>query len=219
MTGIKVTNLSEDELERICREIGDSFFDHDYGVKKDGTPEYGLKKLINSREMMYRHMRACFVAGYESGCLYSTSERGEGYIIVTYKGHDITIKNGLKLLLAIVKNLGGMPGAVKFVKELSKGGKNYEDELKKKKIPYANLGMLVVLKEYQGQGYMRQLMEMLYEIADEQNLPIVFDTDAENKLEKYEHLGMSLAKTRDLGDGVFAYDFFRPAQKSLSTVD
>lgn len=27
MTGIKVTNLSEIEIERICREIGDSFFE------------------------------------------------------------------------------------------------------------------------------------------------------------------------------------------------
>lgn len=211
--GVKVTNLSEEEIDRICREIGDSFFDHDYGVKRDGTPEYGLKKLINDREKMYRHMKACFVAGYKSGCLYSTSERGEGYIIVTYKGHDVTIKNAVKLLMDMIKNLGGLRGGIQFVKEIAKGGSTYEEELKKKKIPYANLAMLVVLKEYQGQGYMRQLMEMLYEIADAQNLPIVFDTDAENKLEKYEHLGMSLAKTRELGDGVFMYDLYRPAQK------
>lgn len=212
MTGIKVTNLSEQEIERICREIGDSFFDHNYGVKKDGTPEYGLKKLICTREMMRNHMKACFVAAYESGCLYSTSERGEGYIIVTYKGNDITLKSGIKLFRTMIKNLGGIRKGVKFLKELSKGGTTYEEELKKKKVPYVNLGMLVVLKEYQGQGYMRQLMEMLYEIAEEQKLPIVFDTDAENKLEKYEHLGMSLAKTRDLGNGVFLYDLYREAQ-------
>lgn len=211
MTGIKVTSLSEEEIDCICRKIGDSFFDHDYGRKKDGTPEYGLKKLIGSREMMYRHMKACFVAGYESGCLYTTSERGEGYIIVTYKGHDITLRNKLKLVLDVIRNLGGLHKGIEFVKEISSGGKSYEDEFKKRKIPYVNLGMLVVLKEYQGQGYMRQLMEMLYEIADKQNLPIIFDTDAENKLEKYEHLGMSLAKTRDLGDGIFVYDLYRPA--------
>ena len=213
MTGIKVTDLSEEEIERICREIGDSFYDHKCGVKKDGTTEYGMRNLINSREKMYRHMKACFVAGYESGCLYSTSERGEGYIIVTYKGHDISFKSGVKMIRAIVKNLGGIRKGIKFLKRISGGGTTYEEELKKKKIPYVNLGMLVVLKEYQGQGYMRQLMEMLYEIADEQNLPIVFETDAENKLEKYEHLGMNLAKTRDLGDGVFMYDLYRPAQK------
>ena len=73
MTGVKVTNLSEEELDRICREIGDSFFDHEYGVRKDKVNEYGLKKLVNTREMMYKYMKASFVAGYESVCMYSTS--------------------------------------------------------------------------------------------------------------------------------------------------
>ena len=76
-----------------------------------------------------------------------------------------------------------------------------------------NLAMLVVRKEYQGQGYMRQLMEMVYEIADEKNLAVILDTDAEDKVERYEHLGMELVKTRDLGEGVFMYDLYRPAAK------
>ena len=62
MNGIKVTNLSENEIEQICREIGDSFYDHAYGRKKDGTTEYGLRKLLDSREKMYQHMTACFRA-------------------------------------------------------------------------------------------------------------------------------------------------------------
>ena len=213
MNGIKVTNLSENEIEQICREIGDSFYDHAYGRKKDGTTEYGLRKLLDSREKMYQHMKACFLAGYESGCLYSTSSRGEGYILVTCKGQDLSFKSGIRMIRAIVKNLGGLRGGIQFVRRIAKGGKTYEDELKKKKIPYANLAMLVVRKEYQGQGYMRQLMEMLYEIADEKNLAVILDTDAENKVERYEHLGMKLVKTRDLGEGVFMYDLYRPAVK------
>lgn len=113
----------------------------------------------------------------------------------------------------IVKNLGGLRGGIQFVRRIAKGGKTYEDELKKKKIPYANLAMLVARKEYQGQGYMRQLMEMLYQIADEKNLAVILETDAENKVERYEHLGMKLVKTRDLGEGVFMYDLYRPAAK------
>lgn len=209
MNGIKVTNLSENEIEQICREIGDSFYDHAYGRKKDGTTEYGLRKLLDSREKMYQHMKACFLAGYESGCLYSTSSRGEGYILVTCKGQDLSFKSGIRMIRAIVKNLGGLRGGIQFVRRIAKGGKTYEDELKKKKIPYANLAMLVVRKEYQGQGYMRQLMEMLYQIADEKNLAVILETDAENKVERYEHLGMKLVKTRDLGEGVFLYDLYR----------
>lgn len=213
MNGIKVTNLSENEIEQICREIGDSFYDHAYGRKKDGTTEYGLRKLLDSREKMYQHMKACFLAGYESGCLYSTSSRGEGYILVTCKGQDLSFKSGVRMIRAIVKNLGGLRGGIQFVRSIAKGGKTYEDVLKKKKIPYANLAMLVVRKEYQGQGYMRQLMEMLYQIADEKNLVVILETDAENKVERYEHLGMKLVKTRDLGEGVFMYDLYRPAVK------
>ena len=213
MNGIKVTNLSENEIEQICREIGDSFYDHAYGRKKDGTTEYGRRKLLDSREKMYQHMKACFLAGYESGCLYSTSRRGEGYILVTCKGQDLSFKSGVRMIRAIVKNLGGLRGGIQFVRRIAKGGKTYEDELKKKKIPYANLAMLVVRKEYQGQGYMRLLMEMLYQIADEKNLAVILETDAENKVERYEHLGMKLVKTRDLGEGVFMYDLYRPAAK------
>mgnify|MGYP001078394082 FL=1 len=213
MNGIKVTNLSENEIEQICREIGDSFYDHAYGRKKDGTTEYGLRKLLDSREKMYQHMKACFLAGYESGCLYSTSSRGEGYILVTCKGQDLSFKSGVRMIRAIVKNLGGLRGGIQFVRRIAKGGKTYEDELKKKKIPYANLAMLVVRKEYQGQGYMRLLMEMLYQIADEKNLAVILETDAEDKVERYEHLGMKLVKTRDLGEGVFMYDLYRPAAK------
>lgn len=213
MNGIKVTNLSENEIEQICREIGDSFYDHAYGRKKDGTTEYGLRKLLDSREKMYQHMKACFLAGYESGCLYSTSSRGEGYILVTCKGQDLSFQSGIRMIREIVKNLGGLRGGIQFVRRIAKGGKTYEDELKKKKIPYANLAMLVVRKEYQGQGYMRLLMEMLYQIADEKNLAVILETDAENKVERYEHLGMKLVKTRDLGEGVFMYDLYRPAAK------
>lgn len=209
MNGIKVTNLSENEIEQICREIGDSFYDHAYGRKKDGTTEYGLRKLLDSREKMYQHMKACFLAGYESGCLYSTSSRGEGYILVTCKGQDLSFQSGIRMIRAIVKNLGGLRGGIQFLKRIAKGGTTYEDTLKKKKIPYMNLAMLVVQKEYQGQGYMRQLMEMVYEIADEKNLAVILDTDAEDKVERYEHLGMELVKTRDLGEGVFLYDLYR----------
>ncbi len=209
MNGIKVTNLSENEIEQICGEIGDSFYDHAYGRKKDGTTEYGLRKLLDSREKMYQHMKACFLAGYESGCLYSTSSRGEGYILVTCKGQDLSFQSGIRMIRAIVKNLGGLRGGIQFLKRIAKGGTTYEDTLKKKKIPYMNLAMLVVRKEYQGQGYMRQLMEMLYQIADEKNLAVILETDAENKVERYEHLGMKLVKTRDLGEGVFLYDLYR----------
>ena len=67
---VQVKNLSTEQIDEIARAIGDSFYDHDYGEK-----EKGLCKLIDDREMMFRYMKAIFVAGMKSGTLYSTSER------------------------------------------------------------------------------------------------------------------------------------------------
>lgn len=88
MNGVKVTNLSENELEEICREIGDSFYDYDYGRKKDRTIEYGFRKILGSRESMYQHMKACFLAGYESGCIYSTRTGERAIFSLPIKGRN-----------------------------------------------------------------------------------------------------------------------------------
>ena len=68
---------------------------------------------------------------------------------------------------------------------------------------------LVMLKEYQGQGYMRQLMEFAYEKADAYGVPCILDTDAKNKLDKYCHLGMEHVATRKLAGDCYLYDLMR----------
>lgn len=68
---------------------------------------------------------------------------------------------------------------------------------------------LVVRKEYQGQGYMRQLMKFAYEKADQYGVPCILDTDAKNKLNKYCHLGMKHVATRKIDGDCFLYDLMR----------
>lgn len=106
MKGIKVKNLSEERIKTIGYEIGDSYFDHQYGIGPEGKKEYGLAKLIPTREVMREYMVAIVRAGYESGCLYSTSEKGEGYIIVTTPEHNFKTSSMLRFLGNIVKALG-----------------------------------------------------------------------------------------------------------------
>ena len=69
--------------------------------------------------------------------------------------------------------------------------------------------MLVVRKEYQRQGYMRQLMEFAYEKADTYGVPCILDTDAKNKLDKYCHLGMEHVATRKVAEDCYLYDLMR----------
>ncbi|MCM1230927.1 MAG: GNAT family N-acetyltransferase [Ruminococcus flavefaciens] len=208
---MKVENLTKEELISIGSAIGDSFYEHKYGKSADGVQEKGLAELVGSRENMRKYMTACLIAGYESGGLYTTGENREGYIVVLTPDNKMGIGTSLRMVCRIIGSVG-LGGALRMVKQMKKGGISYEDELKKKKVKYAFLGMLVVMNEYKGQGYMRKLMEMLYEIADEQHLPIVFDTDAKNKADKYIYLGMTLAKTRDMGNGIILYDLYRGAK-------
>ena len=202
---VQVKNLSKEEIDKICRAIGDSFYDHDYGER-----EKGLCKLIDDREKMFQYMKAIFVAGMKSGTLYSTSERGEGYIMLSgSKWEKMKIGPAIVMLKDMIKALGGFQSAWKFLKDIKVGGIPLDDKLKKEKKDYLKVEMLVVLKEYQGKGYMRQLMEFAYEKADAYGVPCILDTDAKNKLDKYCHLGMEHVATRKVAGDCYLYDLMR----------
>lgn len=202
---VQVKNLSDELIDTICRAIGDSFFDHDYGEK-----EKGLRKFIPDREVMFRYMKAIFGAGLKSGTVYATSERGEGYILLNgSKQEKVKIGPSLIMVKDIIKALGGVRNAMQFMKEIKIGGIPLDDKLKKEKKDYLQVVMLVVLKEYQGQGYMRQLMEIAYEKADAYGVPCILDTDAQNKLDKYCHLGMRHVGIRKVAEDCYLYDLMR----------
>lgn len=205
---VQVKNLEEEQINEIARAIGDSFYDHDYGEK-----EKGLRKLIDDREMMFRYMKAILVAGMKSGTLYSTSERGEGYIMLSgSKWEKMKFGPAIVMLKDMIKALGGFQSAWKFLEDFKAGGISLEDKLKKEKKDYLKVEMLVVLKEYQGQGYMRQMMEFAYKKADTYGVPCILDTDAKNKLDKYCHLGMEHVATRKVAEDCYLYDLMRKKQ-------
>ncbi|MBQ7919025.1 MAG: GNAT family N-acetyltransferase [Lachnospiraceae bacterium] len=205
---VQVKNLPIEQIDIICRAIGDSFYDHDYGER-----EKGICKLIDDREMMFQYMKAIFVAGVKSGTIYSTSEQGEGYIMLSgSKWEKMKIGPAIVLLKDMIKALGGFPSALQFLKDIKVGGIPLDDKFKKEKKDYLKVEMLVVLKEYQGQGYMRQLIEFAYEKADEYGVPCILDTDAKNKLDKYCHLGMKHVATRKLAGDCYLYDLMREVQ-------
>lgn len=202
---VKVKDLSTEQIDRICRAIGDSFYDHDYG-----TREKGIAKYITDREMMFLYMRAIFVAGVKSGTVYTTSEWGEGYIMLSgSKWEKMKLGPAVVMLRDMIKALGGFRNAVQFMKKIKAGGIPLDEKLKKEKKDFLKVEMLVVLKEYQGQGNMRKLLEIAYEKADEYGVPCVLDTDAKNKLDKYCHLGMKHVATRKLAEDCYLYDLRR----------
>ncbi|MCM1577631.1 MAG: hypothetical protein NC078_02375, partial [Ruminococcus sp.] len=53
---------------------------------------------------------------------------------------------------------------------------------------FVQIELPAVKKEYQGQGFMRPLIETAFEIADRKHLSVILSTDAKVKKDKYEHL-------------------------------
>ena len=100
-------------------------------------------------------------------------------------------------------------GAVKMLSAIKKGGKSYEATIKKEKRPYIFVGMLVVRKQYQGQGYMRKALEIAFGEGIRRDCPVLLETDAVLKRDKYVHLGMKNIRTRKLDDSACLYDLVK----------
>ena len=52
---------------------------------------------------------------------------------------------------------------------------------------------MCVREPYQGQGYMRKVMEMAFAEGDRLQISVILDTDAKSKRDKYVRLGMEPA--------------------------
>ena len=84
-----------------------------------------------------------------------------------------------------------------------------ETRMRKAKRKFLRIEMLVVRNEYQGQGFMRKMMEFTYHLADKKHVPVILDTDDKDKAARYEHLGMKLDRVRSCGERFHMYDLIR----------
>ena len=195
---MKVSELGENTIG----DIGHAFGYYDYGT------EHGLVDAFPSREAV-----ASFICGYvrmalQSGMLYATSENGEGYIAYKLPGQKVR----LKAVLPLAKGLLGpmkIKELIRFIRIMSKGGSGLGKRLDKAKKPYIYVGLVCVREPYQGQGYMRKIMDMAFAEGDRLGVPVILDTDAKSKCDKYIHLGMELAGTRRFGEHGVLYDLIK----------
>lgn len=195
--------------ENTIRDIGHAFGYYDYGT------EHGLIDAFPSREAV-----ASFICGYakmalQSGMLYATSEAGEGFIAYKLPGEKIALKAGLYLARGFLSAMDSR-SLVRFIRIMSKGGSGLGKQLDKAKKPYIYVGMVCVREPYQGQGYMRRVMDMAFAEGNRLGVPVILDTDARSKCDKYIHLGMELAGTRRFGEYGVLYDLIKyPDRKEI----
>ncbi|MCR5268443.1 MAG: GNAT family N-acetyltransferase [Lachnospiraceae bacterium] len=192
---VKIVSLREEEI----RKIGDAFADFAYAES-----EFGMAYLGKGRDAISDYICAYVRMAIRERVLYSTGEEHEGFIAFKNPGANMSLASAAGLLKTV-------PGCVHsgHLLDVAKGfvhaDKSYGAILSKLKIPYIYVGMVAVRKEYQGQGFMRKLLEIAFEEGRRQAVPVVLDTDAVLKKDKYEHLGMKSVSTQHFAEGVELY--------------
>lgn len=195
---MKVTTFDES----IAHDIGHAFGYYDYG------DEHGLADAFQNRDAVAEYIGGYVRMTFAGGMLYTTSERGEGYIAYKLPGQKL----GLKAMLPLAKAFFGcmdFGSVVRFVKIMSKGGSGLDKKLDKEKTPYIFVGMVCVREQFQGQGYMRKVMDIAFSEGNRLKVPVILETDAKSKCDKYVHLGMELAGERRFGYYGVLYDLIK----------
>lgn len=192
---MRVKELDEQSIQ----DIGHAFGYYNYGDEK------GLDACFRSRDAVAEYICGFVRCVLADGYLRTTSERGEGYIAYILPGQKVSFR-AARLLLQGVRRSMNLKEILHFMKVIRKSGPSLEDLMKKEKKPCVYVGMVCVREAYQGQGYMRKVMELAFAEGRRLGIPVILDTDARSKCEKYMHLGMQLSGTRSFGDCGTLYD-------------
>ncbi len=201
----KLIGLSKEEVKDISMQIADAFYDYKYNEE-----DLGLVKYIKSRDDMFTYMNAITQAAYNSGLLFTTSDKREGYLMLSGEGAgSVRFFDGIKMIMAEKKALGGFSNMKKFIKACFAEGSTIETRMRKAKRKFIRIEMLVVRPEFQGHGHMRKMLEDVYKLADKKGIPVILDTDDKDKAARYEHLGMKLDRVRNCGERFHMYDLIK----------
>ena len=144
----------------------------------------------------------------KSGMLYTNSENKKAYIAYKLPNQKIRLSAWFPLAKAFLGSMK-LKELIRFIKIMSKGGSGLSKQLDKKKQPYIYVGLVCVLEEFQGQGYMRKVLDLAFAEGNRLKIPVILDTDAKSKCDKYMHLGMELAGTRHFGEHGVLYDLIK----------
>lgn len=188
--------------EAVIADIGHAFGYYDYGA------EQGLASAFPSREATAAFIRGYVRMALQSGMMHATSERGEGFIAYKLPGEKLKVKAMFPLAKAFFGALKGK-NLVRFLRIMAKGGQGLNDRMDREKKPYVFVGLVCVREKYQGQGYMRRVMDIAFAEGDRLGVPVILETDAKSKCDKYVHLGMEIAGTRRFGEHGVLYDLIR----------
>ena len=197
-------------MEAECRRMTDSFVDYEMTGNNLGMCEH------LDREHFYRFTRSYFELAIRNGSLYCTGDNGEGYFIFETpetKGNIYgSMLQGKWMLSAF-----GFKTGVQYIREIMNSGIYLAAEFKKRKRLFTKIEFIAVAKEYQGQGYMRRMMDYAFTESERLGLPCILTTDDEKKVKIYEHFGMKMVREHVLSEKARYYEMFWSKQENETT--
>lgn len=202
---LQITKLTEDEMI----QFAEVFAYYDYGTEEIGMVSF--YPGYPDRTKLVKYLLAMIRVANDCGVVYSTGKENEGILILTDTTHPYPAAASLKMMRNMIKALG-IRGFKSVMDKFQAGGESLERKYRKEKRAFVQIELLAIKKEYQGQGFMRPLVETAFEVADRGHLPVILSTDAKLKKDKYEHLGLKQVNVRQMDEKSFMYDLAREAQ-------
>ena len=181
---MRLTTLDEASIQA----IGHAFGYYDYGK------ETGMGAACSSPDKTALYICGFVRAMLATGLLYTTSERGEAFIAYRLPGEKVKLTAFFPLLKGVFQAMT-FRELCRFARLMKRAGASLNDRYDK------------------GQGYMRKVLEMAFADGNRLQVPVILETDAKSKCDKYVHLGMELAGTRDAGELGTLYDLIKYPDK------
>ena len=193
-----VKSMTEEEIH----EIGHAFACYNYGE------ETGMPSVFSGEEATADYICAYVRSMLRGGFLHTTSERGEGYIAYKLPKEKMGLKTMWPIVCAMLRS-STPRRLLGFAMAIQRGGLSLQSRMDKEKKPYIFVGLVCVREQYQGQGYMRRVMDMAFAEGNRLHVPVILETDAKSKCDKYMHLGMELSGIRNIGAYGKLYDLIK----------
>lgn len=185
----KIKHMSQEELIKYGTLIGEAF-----ALEGDGIAATASKEdIVKAFEIMTEYF-------YKSGVLYTTSDNYEGFLAYWRKNTKVKIRPMLHMIVRMIREM-----SFKGLMSVACSSSELYARLYKKEKDYVAVSMVVVLREYQGRGYMKKVLEHPFAEADRDGVFCVLDTDTKLKREKYIKCGMRNTGKKRLRSGQYLY--------------
>lgn len=203
---IRVSAMTSSEIETECRRMAESYLDYEMTGNNLGMCEH------LDQEHFARLIRGYFELAIRNRSLYCTGENKEDYFIFETPETKGSLYGSL-LQARWMLSAFGLKKGIQYIKEIMNSGTYLASEFSKQKKPFTKIEFIAVAKEYQGQGYMHQMMDYAFSESDRLGVPMILTTDDEKKVKIYEHFGMKMVRKHIISDRAVYFEMLREGRE------